>query len=109
MRRFVLLATLTLAGCSWFVEPAPRQYSRPAATEEQVSADVEACKEAARSVQQRDAEISHDIGTRTEMDEANSYFDPRLTSNVDDYASRGQYDSMVERCMEGRGYGEPAD
>ena len=108
MRRFILLATLTLAGCSWFMEPAPRQYTRPAATEEQVSNDVESCKEAARSVQERDAQISHDIGTRSEVDEADSYFDPRLASNVDAYASRDQYNSMVERCMEGRGYGEPA-
>jgi hypothetical protein len=109
MRRFVLLATLLLAGCSWFASQPPRSYSRPAASEEQISSDVAACKEAALAVQQRDAEISQDIASRRQIDEANTYFDPRLNENLDAYGSRARYQDMVYECMKARGYGEPQD
>lgn len=109
MRRFVLLATLVLAGCSWFASPPPRSYSSPAASDERISSDVAACKEAALAVQRRDAEISQDIASRRQIDEANTYFDSRLSQNLDAYGSRARYQDMVSECMKARGYGEPQD
>jgi len=106
MRRFVLLATLLLAGCSWFASPPPRSYTRPAATEEQLSNDIAVCKEAARAVQQRDAEISQDINSRSQIAEPDQYFDPQLTQNMNAFGSRTAYQDMVSDCMNARGYGE---
>jgi hypothetical protein len=109
MRRFVLLAALLLAGCSLFASPPPRSYSRPATSEEQISSDVAQCKEAARAVQRRDEEISHDINSRSQIGEANDYFDPRLNRNLDAFGSREEYQNLVADCMNARGYGSPAD
>ncbi len=109
MRRFVLLATLLLAGCSWFASPPPKRYARPAVTEEQISSDIEACKQQARAVQQRDFEITHDIGGQVQLEEAETYFDTRLTENVDAYATRASYNDMISECMAARGYGDPDD
>src|SRR5882724_7824945 len=57
---FALVLAGTLAGCSFFAKPS-NDYSRPAGTEDQTSADLTSCRQQADAVIKRDANIDSDI------------------------------------------------
>ena len=105
MSRFLLLAVLVLGGCSWFRDE-PETYGKPGASQEQVSADVESCRQQARAVQRRDAAFDQEIANLSdEEDQAGADDDAQFTRNLQEYGANRRYHDLVSDCMRNLGYG----
>lgn len=105
MRRILLLAALALGGCSYFY-PEPTTYAKPGTSQDQVSADVDSCRQQARAVAKRDATIDQDIANRAgRYNNLGGDDDPRFTANLQQYGDQARYHEMVSDCMDNLGYG----
>jgi hypothetical protein len=109
-RRFLVLATLLAAaplldGCSWIQSSLGWEHARP--DNSKTAADLDACKAAARAINQREARITQDItgGSYFPDTSSNNFADPTLARNMDAYAADQRYTRIVDDCMSQQGYG----
>lgn len=103
----LLAATPLLGGCSWIQSSLGWDRAKP--DDRKTASDLDACKDAARAINQREARITQDIGGGSFADTTTSnYSDPTLTRNMNAYAADQRYTRIVDDCMSQQGYGKPA-
>jgi hypothetical protein len=109
-RRFLVLATLLAAApllesCSWIQSSLGWEHARP--DNSKTAADLDACKAAARAINNREARITQDIygGSNFPDTALNNVADPTLARNMNAYAADQRYTRIVDDCMSQQGYG----
>jgi hypothetical protein len=101
MRALALCCLMLLAGCAYF--RSPPDYRRTAAGSEVASSDLEACRQQARAMIQRDRQIDNDIST-PDINDSHLRSDTTLETNLAQYHESNRYESIVQDCMSSRGY-----
>jgi hypothetical protein len=96
------LAAVLLAGCSLFA-PEPTALQRPAGTEEQTSADLDACRMQADAIILRDASIDRDIGSAREPLAADDGVND-VRANMESFGREQRHRRIVSDCLRQRGY-----
>ncbi len=98
---FSLATILLLAGCSLF--STTTSWTKPNTTPEQAEADLDTCKEIARSQEKTDADIDQDTSA-TMNDDSYGAVDTELSQNMSSQRSGKRYGEIVDDCMQQLGY-----
>jgi hypothetical protein len=98
---FAMMLAALLAGCSWF--STTNSWTKANTSPEQAEADLDTCKEIARSQEKTDADIDQDTSA-TMNDDSYGAVDTELSQNMSSQRSGKRYGEIVDDCMQQLGY-----